>query len=91
LIQHPFRKVAMPRSLSLLVLLAMAGCAPVPELLSPRVKPPPAPKPWPGATFRVAGPGVDHSRGMPVVVPDTEKLERMPVAPLADSVRQSAP
>jgi hypothetical protein len=69
----------MPRSLSLLVLLAMAGCAPAPELLSPRVKPPPMPKPWPSATLRII-PGLDHSRGMPVAVPDTEKLERMPVA-----------
>jgi len=63
----------MPRSLSLLVLLALAGCAPAPELLSPRVKPPPMPKPWPSATLRIIGPGVDHGRGMPVVVlrPDT--------------------
>jgi|GEM_PF-4691140 len=69
----------MPRSLSLLVLLALGGCAPAPGLLSPRTKPPPMPKPWPGATFRVDGPGVDRSRGMPVVVPDTHRLERMPV------------
>ena len=69
----------MPRSLSLLVLLALAGCAPAPELLSPRVKPPPMPKPWPSATLRIVGPEVDHSRGMPVVVPDTKRLERMPV------------
>jgi len=67
----------MPRSLSLLVLLAVAGCAPAPQLLSPRVKPPPPPKPWPGATYRVTELGQD--RGMPVAVPDTSILERMPV------------
>lgn len=69
----------MPRSLSLLVLLAMAGCAPAPELLSPRVKPPPKPKPWLGVTYQVLGPSAGQSEGMPVAVPDTTKLEPMPV------------
>jgi len=77
----------MPRPLSLVVLVATAACAPAPAPLAPAVVPPLAapappsePQVQPRITLRFDGFGIEHRDGMPVAVPDTKKLERMPVA-----------
>jgi hypothetical protein len=77
----------MPRRLSLVVLLAIAACAPAPKPLAPvaavplaaRGEPLPEAQTQPRGTVRLEGLGLSHHDGMPVAVPDTTRLEPMPV------------
>jgi len=64
------------------VLLATAACAPAPGSPLPVAAPVElalAPKAQPSVTYRFEGPGLGQSHGMPVIVPDATRLERMPV------------
>jgi len=77
----------MPRPLFLVVLMATAGCAPAPAPLAPVAAPPiaalgvplPNAQAQPRVTYRFRGPGLSYHDGMPVAVPDTTRLEPMPV------------
>jgi hypothetical protein len=69
----------MSRTLLLLLLVATAACAPTPELLAPRVKSLRVPKTQPHVIAGLDAPRPAYPDAMPVAVPDTTRLEPMPV------------